>query len=780
MATDSFKVKKSLNIEPIAGASPTVEGDITYDLTAHKASLHNGTTASPVVTEAHSATFTNKTFDADGTGNSITNIENADIKAAAAIDATKIADGSVTNTEFQYISTVTSNVQTQLDSKVDESVLTTTGDMIYASSANTPARLGIGASNQVLKVVGGVPTWAAAPSGGVNYLASANDGDAIGAWTTYDDGASSTPVDGTGGSPGVTHAVSTNSDLRGTTNFLFTHDAADRQGEGFSFDFTIDAADKYSVLQCSFDYLVASGTYADDDLQFWVYDVTNAALIQPAPYKLKNASIAQKFAFEFQTTSSTSYRLIAHVSTTTATAYTIRFDNWNLGPQAKLYGSPVTDWVSYTPTITGFGTPTSVEFQYRRVGDVCEIQGKFTSGTSTAVEARLGLPSGLSSASTSKIPSIMSCGYGVYSLAAASQVVPLIEPSVSYLTMGIQAAGTAGLTKQNGSAIFSSGQTYSFFAFVPITGWSSSVIMSNDAATNVVSLYANRTSSLSLSTGVTADMIYDSSSNATRKEGDTTGSYNTSTGIYTVPVPGWYQIDALVDAYVASGTLSCNLDITDTSNTQIARLGGVSGVPQYTVVGGSKTLLFKAGDQFKIRVVITGTTPSVYGDTTSGISTLNVKRISGPAQIAASDSVNARAYLSANQTGVNTNNSFVKITFDSTTFDSNGSWLSNKFTCPVAGKYSVDAATVINATNVLANAYALAIYKTGVMVSYVQPTQTAAGVALGLTIKDTLRCVAGDYIEIYVYGAGNNSVSTLSLLGGSAYSYVNIAKIGNY
>ena len=52
MAADSFKVKKSLNIEPIAGASPTAEGDITYDLTAHKASIYNGTTASPLVTES--------------------------------------------------------------------------------------------------------------------------------------------------------------------------------------------------------------------------------------------------------------------------------------------------------------------------------------------------------------------------------------------------------------------------------------------------------------------------------------------------------------------------------------------------------------------------------------------------------------------------------------------------------------------------------------------------------------------------------------------------------
>jgi hypothetical protein len=32
--------------------------------------------------------------------------------------------------------------------------------MIYASAANTPARLGIGSTDQILKVSGGVPTWA--------------------------------------------------------------------------------------------------------------------------------------------------------------------------------------------------------------------------------------------------------------------------------------------------------------------------------------------------------------------------------------------------------------------------------------------------------------------------------------------------------------------------------------------------------------------------------------------------------------------------------------------
>ena len=69
------------------------------------------------VSASSTTTFTNKTIDVDATGNSITNLANANIKSAAAIDATKIADGSVTSAEFQYIGGLTSDAQTQIDAK---------------------------------------------------------------------------------------------------------------------------------------------------------------------------------------------------------------------------------------------------------------------------------------------------------------------------------------------------------------------------------------------------------------------------------------------------------------------------------------------------------------------------------------------------------------------------------------------------------------------------------------------------------------------------------------
>lgn len=49
---------------------------------------------------------------------------------------------------------------------INNTLTTTTGDIIYASAANTPARLGIGSTDQVLKVSGGIPAWGAAPAAG--------------------------------------------------------------------------------------------------------------------------------------------------------------------------------------------------------------------------------------------------------------------------------------------------------------------------------------------------------------------------------------------------------------------------------------------------------------------------------------------------------------------------------------------------------------------------------------------------------------------------------------
>jgi len=92
------------------------------------------------------------------------------------------APSTVSATEIGYLDGVSSAIQTQIDGKsgtshnhnsdyIAKTLTTTTGDMIYASSANTPARLGVGSTGQILTVSGGVPAWSTpAASGGLTLI----------------------------------------------------------------------------------------------------------------------------------------------------------------------------------------------------------------------------------------------------------------------------------------------------------------------------------------------------------------------------------------------------------------------------------------------------------------------------------------------------------------------------------------------------------------------------------------------------------------------------------
>ena len=73
-------------------------------------------------------------------------IVNADVNASAAIDATKIHDGTISNTEFGYLNGVTSAIQTQIDSKLTASNNLT--DLGNVSTARTNLGVAIGSDVQ--------------------------------------------------------------------------------------------------------------------------------------------------------------------------------------------------------------------------------------------------------------------------------------------------------------------------------------------------------------------------------------------------------------------------------------------------------------------------------------------------------------------------------------------------------------------------------------------------------------------------------------------------------
>jgi len=64
------------------------------------------------------------------------------------------------------------------DDVITNTLLTTTGDIVYASANNTPDRLGVGSNDDVLTLAGGIPSWASPAAPGTHagsHLPSGGD-----------------------------------------------------------------------------------------------------------------------------------------------------------------------------------------------------------------------------------------------------------------------------------------------------------------------------------------------------------------------------------------------------------------------------------------------------------------------------------------------------------------------------------------------------------------------------------------------------------------------------
>lgn len=610
------------------------------------------------------------------------------------------------------------------------------------------------------QLVGG--TGSGSGQGGINYITNYNAEAGTTGFNTYADAAGTNPVDGTGGSPNVTLTRTTSSPLRGTGSFLITKDAFNRQGNGVSYDLTIDSADTGKVLQGTFDYKIASGTYADDDITIWVYDVTNSTLIQPAPYKLKNTTINDKMFFEFQTTTSTSYRLIFHVASTSALAYTVMFDNLVVGPQGKMYGSPVGDSIDATAylTPTNFGTISNYKATLKKIGDVAVFTGSFVCGTPASSTALLAL-SNLSIDTTKlntrsntqllgkahRLPTT-SGGIETSSLGAVIFFDGSTTNQVFFTTNGSSNA----YSKENAAVSLASGNGVSFKFEVPILGWSSSQLMSNDADTRVIALSAKNTTAQTTGTTMTGWTINQ----------ETHGAFNASTGVYTVPSAGWYDI--IHNVCGAGGTSGYMRSIITANAVDYAGIYTTSTASFGSNGFNAITLYLLAGQTISVRTDGSATTG------TPSYNNLSIKKVQGPAQVMTNETVSASYWLSANFAASTT----TPINFDSKEWDSHGSLVTTsstawKFTAPVSGIYTIQLADV----QLSSSTDYIKIYKNGSLyktLGYVLSTSSISHVT-------PVKLLAGEYIDFRPTASVTFLGGTLSASGTPSLA---ITRTGNY
>lgn len=150
---------------------------------------------------------------------------------------------------------------------------------------------------------------------------------------TLSGGGDTAPTNGTGGvTSGLAFIRNTTNPLAGTADFLFSKDAANRQGEGISTDFVIDRVDAGNYLQIEFVYEGDSNITlgSSSDVTVWIYDIINDISLPVVPVNTIAGPVStiKTFIGKFLTNgNSLNYRLIFHISTENAIAWNLKLDS---------------------------------------------------------------------------------------------------------------------------------------------------------------------------------------------------------------------------------------------------------------------------------------------------------------------------------------------------------------------------------------------------------------------------------------------------------------------
>jgi hypothetical protein len=480
----------------------------------------------------------------------------------------------------------------------------------------------------------------------------------------------------------------------------------------------------------------------------------------------------------FQTSATaTQYRIAVICINATGGAVSLEFDDFFVGPQVSVSAPAMSDFVSYTATTSGFniGTTGTATTRWRRVGDSIHVIGRYVAGgTGIAVsgDLRVFLPTGLSF-DTSKISITSAVGAfelhnaGAYRYGGATIAVDTTQVAFSIRQNAATLGNFAGTATPDTGWLNAANDEVSFEFMAPIAGWSSNTIASNDTDTRVVSLrVGGSTTTVNTSSPV---LVYP---NVTI---DTHGTYNPSTGVYTVPVSGQYKITANAVTSSVGWLLNDALELSVTVDGVLNQIlnqsrSAAASTFQLSTVG-TGLINLRAGQLVRIVCYSDKSVALEVG----GRSSLTIERLSGPAVIQATDSVNANYFTTS--TGAMAVGTSSTVVFGSRSFDSHNAYNSTTgiYTVPISGKYQVNTTITSTSTSQI-QSLLVDITKNGSVWNRVTPSRLAAVSSTISVMNSAIVSVnAGDTIEIrcgVTSGTGNFS-------GQAFENNFTIARVGN-